>query len=502
MTPTPPTMRRRLIPGLAVLALAGTAAMGQLSYDWTGLGDGVTFSDPLNWLPNGVPGLLDEAKFDAAGSQTVNFLTSPTNTTASIENDTVLFNLAGQVYTVEELVVGDRLTDIGLLTVNGGSIATTTGLVQIGRKFPATGTLLLTGNAALTSQRDILVGDAGFGTFQLDAGSTVNCLNAFLADKADSTGEAHIQGTWTIASSLVIGNLGTASLTIENGGTVTVGSATKVGDELLSSGSLMIDGPGSTLAVTGSTTIGNFGQGSLTVSNGGLLSTAGFKIADDFASGALIDNASIIDTLGTSVGNRAAGTLTLANGASLQSPLVSVVTLGTLEGSGTITGALANEGYTNPGNGTGILTVTDNFTQTLGTLNIELGGTNLGTDYDQLAIGGTATLGGTLNVSLINGFNPTDGEFVILQGGTIVGTFVVANLPPDFTITYEADRVLLSIGNTCVADFNGDGFVNTQDVLAFLGAFVAGDPSADVNGDGTVNTLDFIMYLGLWNARC
>ena len=54
----------------------------------------------------------------------------------------------------------------------------------------------------------------------------------------------------------------------------------------------------------------------------------------------------------------------------------------------------------------------------------------------------------------------------------------------------------------CVADFDGDGTVDTQDVLAFLNAWNAGDSSADINGDGTINTQDVLAFLNLWNAGC
>ncbi len=54
----------------------------------------------------------------------------------------------------------------------------------------------------------------------------------------------------------------------------------------------------------------------------------------------------------------------------------------------------------------------------------------------------------------------------------------------------------------CEADFNGDGNVNTQDMLAFLNAWAAGDASADINGDGIVNTQDVIAFLNLWVAGC
>ncbi|MFG0243197.1 MAG: GC-type dockerin domain-anchored protein [Phycisphaerales bacterium JB054] len=53
-----------------------------------------------------------------------------------------------------------------------------------------------------------------------------------------------------------------------------------------------------------------------------------------------------------------------------------------------------------------------------------------------------------------------------------------------------------------VADFNGDGTVNTLDVLAFLNTWTAGDDDADVNLDGAVNTLDVLFYLNAFNAGC
>ena len=57
-------------------------------------------------------------------------------------------------------------------------------------------------------------------------------------------------------------------------------------------------------------------------------------------------------------------------------------------------------------------------------------------------------------------------------------------------------------GGACRADWNGDGAVNTQDVLAFLNDWAAGNSSADVNGDGSVNTQDVLAFLNLWTAGC
>lgn len=56
--------------------------------------------------------------------------------------------------------------------------------------------------------------------------------------------------------------------------------------------------------------------------------------------------------------------------------------------------------------------------------------------------------------------------------------------------------------DSCPADFNGDGLVNTLDFLAYLNAFSAGDPAADFDGNGVVNTLDFLAFLNAFNIGC
>ncbi len=56
--------------------------------------------------------------------------------------------------------------------------------------------------------------------------------------------------------------------------------------------------------------------------------------------------------------------------------------------------------------------------------------------------------------------------------------------------------------NPCAPDFNGDGSVDTRDVLAFLNAWNADDPRADFNGDGAIDTRDVLAFLNDWNSGC
>ncbi|MDY7108846.1 MAG: hypothetical protein SYC29_09430 [Planctomycetota bacterium] len=50
--------------------------------------------------------------------------------------------------------------------------------------------------------------------------------------------------------------------------------------------------------------------------------------------------------------------------------------------------------------------------------------------------------------------------------------------------------------NECPEDFNGDGSVDTVDLLFLLGAW--GTPDGDLDGDGITNTPDLLQLLGAW----
>ncbi|HZW09025.1 MAG TPA: GC-type dockerin domain-anchored protein [Phycisphaerales bacterium] len=49
-------------------------------------------------------------------------------------------------------------------------------------------------------------------------------------------------------------------------------------------------------------------------------------------------------------------------------------------------------------------------------------------------------------------------------------------------------------------DVNGDGAVNTSDVLSFLNLWNSGSSAADSNGDGAIDTRDVLHFLARWNC--
>ena len=116
---------------------------------------------------------------------------------------------------------------------------------------------------------------------------------------------------------------------------------------------------------------------------------------------------------------------TLLNGGSLATSTTLNIQGGTLGGAGTVTGNVSNAGVVSPGASPGILTLSGNYVQSAaGALKIEIGGLAAGTQYDRLAITGSATLNGTLQVQTINGFSPAAGNtFQILTYGSRTGTF-------------------------------------------------------------------------------
>jgi hypothetical protein len=179
----------------------------------------------------------------------------------------------------------------------------------------------------------------------------------------------------------------------------------------------------------------------------------------------------------------------------------------TIRGRGRIYASLINHGRVAPGSPTGVINVANQFPQSAtGELEIELGGTAQGSTYDWLAVNGTATLDGTLTVSLLNGYNPPPGSAcTILTAAAVTGTFRTENLPTlpvtvGFArVRYTPNSVLVLIP-ICPADWNADALLNSQDFFDFLDDFFG--PGADFNRSGQTNSQDFFDYLVAFFTGC
>ena len=178
-----------------------------------------------------------------------------------------------------------------------------------------------------------------------------------------------------------------------------------------------------------------------------------------------------------------------------------VANAGTISGSGTVGGDFINvAGNVAPGSSAGILAVGGSYTQGEdATLSIELGGTTAGDEYDRLVVGGMASLDGTLNVSLIDGFTLAGSlGFDVLDASQVNGDFATLNLPAG--LTWNASDGTLSFSGGGVGlpgDFNGDGTVDAADYVVWSDNRGAGDESAlGGNGDGIggVGQSDYLLW--------
>lgn len=245
-------------------------------------------------------------------------------------------------------------------------------------------------------------------------------------------GGTHASGTSTYSGTITLGR----SFDVTAAGTGTVQFSGLITDGALSAG-LTKTGIGT---VTLSNTTGNTYDGGTTIEQGTLL----------------VSNSS-----GSATGTAA----------------VTVLAGTTLGGTGAISGTVTVDGTCSPGESTGTLALAGNYTQsTTGTLKIELGGTSAG-QYDVLTVGGTASLDGVLEASLVNGYMPNNGDtFVILTCSTLGEARPhTENLPPNFAVDYNSGTGQVTLTYT-----------NAQSTHT-LSLDVNPAGQATVNGAGTYN---------------
>lgn len=376
----------------------------------------VNLPGTLNWLAGNVSGT---GTFQGAGE----FVIDSTSSKYFLSGTTIGSNgvmrwKAGTIYCSG--CSDGVLNNNGTLIVDVGSINTAT-LNQIA--------LNNSGTVDIQTGTFYVYGGTTTGAIQGTSGAVLHTNNHTLANNAT------IGGTLTFNSGILnlTGNVNLpGTLTWSGGGFNGTGTFQGTGE-------LVVNGSGSKYIYSG-TTITNamtmrWSAGTIDCNGctNGALNNNGTLIVDVGSGG----TAYLSDTVLTNNGTvnlmtgvfrpyqtviQSGGTWTFNGG-----NLTGAINLqgGTLSGAGTISGNVINAATINVGGTPGTLTISGTYTQTgSGVLNVQIGGTTAGSQYDRLAISGAASLAGTLNLSLINSFIPAVGNaFDVLTFGSRTGTF-------------------------------------------------------------------------------
>jgi T5SS/PEP-CTERM-associated repeat protein len=317
--------------------------------------------------------------------------------------------------------VGNLPGSHGDLTVDGAgslfSVAHSGPTLQIGRL--GTGTMAVT-NSAHVMNRESAIGQAGSG-----AGSVT----------IDGAGSL-----WASEDRLTVH--GNGSLSVSNGGqvTCTAGLIGEPGSGWGDAGAVVISGQGSSwttnsgpIIITGGLLAGSTATANLLVNSGGTVTSYNSGMSSVVSSFVSSRSSAIIDGAGstwsTTNNFTDGGVLTVTSGGQVTvGGRLTITSPGTLQGNSMVVGNVKNGGVVSPGASPGILTINGNYTQDpTGILQIELASP---TSFDRLPISGTATLAGTLKLSLLGSYTPAAGDsFDILDWQTESGTFSTLQLP-------------------------------------------------------------------------
>jgi T5SS/PEP-CTERM-associated repeat protein len=415
---------------------------------------------------------------------------------------------------LERIFVG--LGGTGTLDILRGGRVETTGTAyatsaSIGTDVDANGTVNVDGDESkFINSTGLVVGERGVGALNIADGGAASNIGANIGDQNGSSGTVNVSGigsSWNATGDMSVGNSGTGMLTIESGGTVTnvngnIGVNGPSGLYSGGDGAVIVRGAGSQWT-NGVVAVGISGRGKLTIEDGAVVTSTNGRIAREVGSSGTVSvsgtnswwaNTGVltIGLAGTGFARldvNGGGLVTAAGGITI-GPLGSVRGDGTL---GTVGGPpVVNGGLVAPGNSPGTMFVQGSFTQIEGgTLEIEIDSTA----NDKLDVRGVLSLGGTLDVSLLDNYVPRGTQsFDILDWTSgLSGTFSALQLPTlDGILIWDTsqlytDGVLTVTGPD--ADFNDDSVLDAADI-DLLAWGVHNDPENsryDLNGDGVVN---------------
>ncbi|MGI9365258.1 MAG: hypothetical protein ACR2O8_08750 [Rhizobiaceae bacterium] len=160
----------------------------------------------------------------------------------------------------------------------------------MGRNSGSNGTVVVTGPGSelnIGNGSNLTVGDFGTGTLHILNGGVVTSNNGNLGagDGNDyngvfgrGMGTAWVDGAgsqWNMTGGLWVGDNGEGNLSISNGGKVSTNNNVTIGNGATGIGAVVVTGMGSTLSAGSVLQVGGSGNGALTISDGGMVSVNG-----------------------------------------------------------------------------------------------------------------------------------------------------------------------------------------------------------------------------------
>jgi T5SS/PEP-CTERM-associated repeat protein len=325
---------------------------------------------------------------------------------------------AGSKWTAGSLCVGN--SGSGTLSIaSGGSVSCTSGFV--GSSSASVGLVTVNGgDSTWTNTANIEVGVSGRGALAITNGGSVSSNGGCIGFYPGSTGVVSVTGAgskWTTGSAtLFVGSSGSAALSIAGGGSVTSGS-TVVAYATGSKGAVMVDGAGSTWNA-GTVEIGDGGSGTLSITNGGHVIAAGTGyLGYNYRQTGLATVAGAgstwTNTAGLFVGYNGTGTLSVVDGGSVSSTSgkVSYGSLAKVDGAGS---AWNDSGSLSIGSTGGTLSISGGGSVTAQSVSLTSGTSLLAIDVGRNSLltigGGTGAITNNGTIRFLAGAGvPTDG---------------------------------------------------------------------------------------------
>jgi hypothetical protein len=325
--------------------------------------------------------------------------------------------------------------------------------------------------------RSITLTQGPTGVVSTTGASTAGLENAAIVGGSVSTSAAGPLNCTSGTSALESVTLNPGSLCqVLDNGTLTIGPAGIVNN--------------GTIAVQ---TIG--GAGNLTrLRSAGAATISGTGIVRLQATG-LNNNTSYLDGLGS-----AANPLTLGPGQTLSGA-------GRLFGNIAIRGTISpDQPFGTPGPISRIDVINATTLSAKASYACELASTS---SYDQIGGSGSIAVNGTLNVSLIGGFDPPVGSsYDVISGPAVTGTFTTVNMPTllnkkQWFVIYGPNYVRLYA--TCYANCDGSSgspALTANDFSCFLNKYANNDAYANCDGVGGLTANDFSCFLNRYANGC